>query len=335
MPLPEGQRVEVLAEFPAEQAGELVGWSHFEINERDVIFGAIAYARVGDEGARFSLVVDEDGSQYRNNDSITGFNRTVELGFNAIAAQDDLAAQVYLDGIRSPHLIPADDSTYRGDDLPFGTRLFLGPEVAKGEWSVGEDAILETIKRQMRAEDINWLYSMVYYNLAYLADEADILADPDMSMETSEVSAQATDYVDALRRVQAEDQTMARDLTVFGNVTPDKIPSAFAASRRKVGEIERGLAAKQKVSAVNSWQLPVGFRPSGRTWPYMDPTEADEDRAFGRELTDLRKKDTTSASVELEKELAEIRHRITRANALSDRLGALASREIAKAKELS
>lgn len=56
--------------------------------------------------------------------------------------------------------------------------------------------------------------------------------------------------------------------------------------------------------------LPAGFRPSGRSYPYMGAHPGDDERNFGQELVALKNKDVGPADYQLGAEVKELRARL-------------------------
>jgi hypothetical protein len=304
-------------------AGELVGWVDLELDEDNVLQGSVSYARIAAGGALYSRQIDKDkGRVLYSDDNIKGFESTVELEFFSLKGADYQSSPGKSPGIWGANFRPRDGK--------FGSSLSTRPEKGRGKWVVGEDYILPTIREQLAKHVHESIYPNVYYDLAYMAEEENVLADPSMSDRTHREKQFAEVYHRGLKKIRDLDRDMVRNLTAFTELKPAEIPEAFATSRREVGKTELTLLKTIGESTLQGWTLRVGYRPSGRTWPYMDPEAKDEQAAFGRELSELKERNVTPASHELKREIEELEGRLNRAGYLVARLGVLASKEATK-----
>jgi hypothetical protein len=109
-----------------------------------------------------------------------------------------------------------------------------------------------------------------------------------------------------------EDIVMRNNLTVMGAIPAAQIPGAFVRSRRQVGSAEQAIAgARGSLLSYIGIYLPIDSKSveGSRSWPYMDASETDEDRAFGRELDCLKEGSVNIPAREVERELRELKGR--------------------------
>jgi hypothetical protein len=333
----------VVKEFGPEQAGQRVGWVHankYEGEHLDLVEVGMAVATVGDDGAVVSYLDYKDGKKCYTSDSIRGF----------LAAT---ALQVVL---------PAEDANLNDlsqiDYMSSGPRVF-GPSFKVGEvfaglspmysvYTIGDDSLqwaegddfATTIKTVMGAHGLAQAYPAVYLALNNSILHADLrptddsstapVVDREMNTITTTEQSEAALILNRLLTARAVDELSLSRLTMFSGTSAQEGPDRFAEARRTVSKLESEIT-QSAGRMLFKWGtfLPIGFRPGGRTWPYMDPMVADESVAFGRELEGLRNGDVSTARYELEYELKELDKRYEYAKKGFQVLEALITAEIA------
>lgn len=313
----------IIQEYSAEQAGELVGWVNvIEKEESELVIASVAYARISPEGAKYSYI-SREGEQLLHPDSIKGFDDSTEL--RVVARGKEVLETRSL-------TIPAYEGRYRllSQKHSFGSSFYNedGRPHDGGVWALSNENILGAIKQQLVNHKVGELYPVIYYNLAQAAKIDMLLADPSMHTQTDRALHGARSYEAKLAWVQAADKAMMTDLTIFGSTKPKDIPERFRVSRRNIATWETELRQQRADMTESDWYRPIGFRPNGRSWPYMDPEATDEEQAFGKELWALQQQDTGPARHELGRELKEVGERLINAGEITAHLAALATREV-------
>jgi hypothetical protein len=303
---------EILFEAKQEHAGEVVGWTHAEVNSDTELTRVVAgFARIGNEGAEYSYLSGEQDNILTHEGSVRGFVGATAV---SVCGRRDEIAEIRV--LESPILLEQ-----KGTFLAYG---FPGERPAKGEgvWAMGEAALIQTIKDELARVDADFFYPAVYYNLAVLTDEP--IAEYAMNSQTQKILTRAYGQVQGLDTIKNIDATMKHDLTIFGAVPADEVPEAFAESRRKVSAIERELLTDLPAYA-HRWFASLA---EVRTWPYMDPLAADERVAFGNELSALREHSIGPADYELRREIVAAEARLKQAHRLIQSLSRLVEREM-------
>lgn len=328
-------------EFGPELAGERVGWVAFTKPENpelahvavDVVVGT-----VDDGGARYGYFETEEGERLYSGKTSEGLIAVTAL--RMLAHRDEP-----FDEFRSGLWIGVPE---RRNDISsvvaHGVGGSNGPEEEAKRWADSQTSLLQTIRDGLTEHGVADNYPGVYYGLNTKAGQyalkqdasRDIagllLADPDMSEMTHQQVKASAQIGRLLTEIRAYDHLMLRQLTVFGDASADLVPTYFRASRRQVADKERATQTMADQLVIQSAAyLPVGSRPYGRTWPYMDPMEADEDKAFGRELRELEAgKDIDVTYRELQREIGEVEMRLDHARRGHAVLLALSQAEAAK-----
>lgn len=312
-----GIETKALFEASEEHAGEMVGYVNaHKLEESDTFRFVVGHATVGENGAFYGTQFSSEGEQF--SDVSRGF-----VGATAISLYANNPDRIEITSVQSPF----HNKGYRQQEY---TDIFLSffpkekPAEGVGEWALTDAGIVDAIKRRLEELDMLAVYPAIYYDLAVLATKP--LADPTMASQTLEIRAHVDKMAGKLKEMSDEDKGMLENLTVFGNIPALELPEAFVRSREKVGITERTLN-KDVPRFAHGWIPSVGFRPSGRTWPYMDPECADADRSYGWVLQTLRNKDVTLAEGELKKEVDELRLRDSYAERTLLCLRELAARE--------
>jgi hypothetical protein len=331
-----------IIEYPAEQAGERVGWaSVHDLGPDNPYFGInVVAASVGPDGARYEDSWDRNHDRLlREPEHISGF---VAVSGLFLAVPKKMGGPLDL---RTAHFEYAHKDA---DGLPILHHgPWRSPDVSPQEdqkrWAGNGQDLLETIKDSFAESGVRHHYPRVYYMLnnvigheryhqASSARDTDpsqlLLPDNGMAETTRDQAATSLEVLTNLEAVLDEDTLMKRRLTVLSDIPVAEIPATFRSSRLHVAGLEvRAREHADRLFAPQSTFLPVGFRPDGRTWPYMNPTETDEDISFGSELKMLEQQQIDPAYSELDLEITEVRHRIVFARQGNNLLSLLHSLE--------
>lgn len=295
--------------FDSEQAGELVAWVGVASPSDSFDSVSVALARVSDEGASYT-VYKYPGDEETSHSASEGFedNATVRIVSRTAGQEHEVVDERILANANEKNVAGA---RHAGSialvDYP---DLFPGHTIEHGEWHVGASAIVEGVKNTIEQRSLGWMYSNIYYVLAYASDNDALLADPAMNEATLKEREHAARVKALLEASRRTDTVMMQNLTVFGEYTPGAIPEEFINMRREVAAIEAFISEVRSKAYLAKAVPSVGFRPNGRTWPYMDPIAKDESKAFGRELDGLRNKSIEPANNELSLEIGELDKRI-------------------------
>lgn len=344
-----------VASFGPEQAGQIVGWSSVSELPREhaepYYVAMLVAAVVGEEGAELKEHrYEKDGkiSSAYSPECAKGF-----LEVSGIAVT--FVEETPFEGVADISFVN-DTVEHRST----AATLLYGPSVVSShdfsdvphEWLQGSDEILGRLKSNLAAVDRTDYYQSIYYNynarvgrdlslrgsLEATAVEPSrnlpILADPEQHQVTAR-QAEVADIIASLLSSGLIEDAKTLDF-ISSNLSIDvvKWPSKFTSSRRKIAKYEQNiLTAEDELIADGTIHLEVGSRPYGRTWPYMDPLVADEDRAFGQELAALRQGNSANTKYQLEKELKELKMRLNYARAGHASLTLLADAEQQVAKD--
>lgn len=323
----------VVQQFPEEAAGEMVGWVHVDrtVDEHATrVHAAIAVARVGEQGAMYAYEeVDRPGrDEPYEIPHVEGFGPSVEL---VVSGQPGVKESIAPQPLKVPRWIH-----HRRSEDYFGDGFYPEdlPAPEKGVWALGSQNILNALKNELNARQAMWLYPAIYYTLAQLAPDDEQLADPAMRGMT-EVEARLADYrYRKLLGVQKVDADIAGRLDNYSAADHAAIVRDFVTARCQAANLEQEASEILTFSAFSSARLylPVGHGKGGRTWPYMDASERDEEKAFGRELAALRGRNYGFVRREVREELGELRYRIENAREIVVRLALLNEKETALAE---
>lgn len=291
------------------EGGSTIAWSTTYTKSPewggDIVAANIAVARASEIGAIIEYFDHDTGQEFHRHFEIEGLVGAVAL--RALIARNDSgveqaedspvearlaiggeASEVFVKGYRAPNGIKAFDER----------RLFDDPQEMFG-----------SLRSELGSENSS-LFSIIYYGYNILAngsDEWDIPLIPlaVMAEETSSQHRVVENILETYHEINREDQNMLRSLT-----SPDAA-ELFVGSRRSVAKLESDVAALADEQAYLSMAYrPTGFRPGGRTWPYMNAMAKEEKSAFETELHELLGGDTLIPRRELESELAELDRRI-------------------------
>ena len=308
-------------EFSPELAGNRVGWTSVEElpSNAEAVGVNVVVATVSEGGAKLGyhpLEGEESGRAYSNK-SHEGFVAVSGLFMifaheNSGPLSRDFQYRTNQSSGDAGHILLTGGSGYPD----------LVPDEDSLEWCDNADELLAHLKDGLTSKDIQEAYPYVYYLLNGLmgheqsrsrAESRDMdpaklfVVDSAMHDATDEQAKLAYGIVSKLDRVHDEDTLMRQRLSVFSDVPAADIPMTFQASRRSVAEREKSIReSAAKLYAPQLVYLSIGFRPNGRTWPYMDPESEDEIKAFGMELRCLQDKNTAHPIRELDREIAEL-----------------------------
>ncbi len=315
----------VTKEYPADLAGERVGWTSVEeINDNPDLVGVnVVVATVGTQGAKH-------GYHQHEGESERLYSSRSDEGFVAVAG---LFVMISREKGIDPH-----GSTYfraeerRGEGA--GSILLNGgsgyhdfvPEDDAKSWADSATELLGLLKDGLARKDVADHYPTVYYYLNGMQGHDGyrsrnslrdsnpqelFLADSTMAKTTKKQVAAVNGVVTSLEGVKTEDERMKQRLTVFSDIPAGDVSDAFVKSRQTVAAYEQAvLAALPNMYASPLVYLPIGFRPSGRSWPYMDAVARTEQEAFGIELSALQSGQTGRVNHELDRETKELEHRL-------------------------
>ena len=174
------RKQKIVKEFPAEMAGERVGWTSMrsEVREDDLLLRIDGgYATVADEGAAVTFTETEDGELlYSRGELLQGFVNA--CAWNFIAIKRDVATSWDASNIKT-HPEVNITGYAKDSDIHGGENLFAGMErgehhvdlddEASVEWSIGSDEIVACIKRRLEFHQARELYTPIYLSINGLA----------------------------------------------------------------------------------------------------------------------------------------------------------------------
>lgn len=338
---------EKVMEFSSELEGKRVGWvSVRELAGREdseKMWGVdVVSATVGGEGSelyREVLAVGDDIRRYPRQMgflAISGMSATLIRGRNT---PDSFKSYTDCDNARGS----GDGGAALLDNGISHKAQNLSDDEKK--WAVGPEGIVSLIKAGMASFDIADQYPQVYYYLNGtigvmgrqgfngqgsvdgLALRDLLLPDKEMIDKTREQILCANLIRNTLEHSLVEDDLMKRDLTVFSEKPASAILETFSESRGYAAELEANIADLSLKMAIGQLAcLPIGFRPDGRSWPYIDASAPDGIGPFNPSRH-LAGEDIWPLARELEREESELAKRIEYASNGLSRLSALASAE--------
>jgi len=336
---------EIEKEYSADKIGQRVGWVRVNtqvLHDQELIGVDIVAATVtGDEGALF-------GSQ-----SYVGsaYARPIEQGFSAVTAFSALFGKdSSLEGYESNlHYGSKEIPRFYGHTETSGMLLDRGTgemgsfdTLAEKQWAESGSELLDTLRQLLSDADFAEIYPKLYYwmngmigtgiPLGRRVSRLDdiqmselLLTDPSMHQETLAQYAHSQAIAEHLEENLRDDTTMLNNLTIFSEIPSKDIPDAFATSRERARELHvRSLEHVGKLAVKRLVYAPVGIK---RSWPYMDASVADADKAYGQELAGLKQQSVRSAEYELEREVKELIYRHDYAADAAYRFNFLADQE--------
>jgi len=195
------------------------------------------------------------------------------------------------------------------------------------KWFVGKTSLLESVRLDLIQTDREELYPYFYYNLnghsaQSIKDKSSdtssseyeefLFPDPKMQEQTAQIFLDAKDSEVRLEMAYLADRKMVRNLSVFGDAKPEDIPRLFEKYRINQAIFEQDLIQKSITPFGRYYFLPVGVV---RSWPYMDASEPDNDKAFGLELRDLKNREVDLTLSQIKYEMKELEKRRLHAQA--------------------
>lgn len=326
------QKREIEQAFSAEQKGDRVGWVRVAPIENST-FAAIDIVTtsvVGDEGAEFGAV-----RLRHNDDEVESLPFPYQVGFGYTAAfsailSPERTRQEEFNLMYTPQDHKIAGSSYgtgRAEELlahgTADTRRY--EQNAEKVWTKNPAELLDTLQQLLADVALGSAYQSLYYwmngaigreqpNTSSLhgADMRRLLMpDANMNYRTREDTAHMSAMNTALLRSVTNDVRMRSKLLQPSNEAAVLL-DAFVHSRDRAADLEREIGAEAEKLAVKRLAfLPTGQGRSGRTWPYMDASESDADKAYGLELRDLRAGSANRAVHEIDEEVKELEARRT------------------------
>lgn len=318
---------DVLKEYSGDKVGARVGWVLVEGSDRnpDILDIHLGAGTVGNSGAQFGVEHIVFGDE---TESTTLFSES----FVACVGLSAYLSRKNGPGPGTYHL-RAEELSMRGRNaFAYGGLVEEDTEakVTERKWAETPAELCDLLRAELAHNGAGQHFASLYYTLnAYLAHEhfrrlhniegtpleQFFVADPGMKKRTRAEIDSANVYRSQLTSEQEEDLLMRQRLTVFSDIPAVRIPEVFVASRQKVAELEKkAKAVVSNMAASQGVYLPVGFRPSGRTWPYMDPEAKTREEQYGRELNGLLGGRPAQADNELNREIDELTKRIDHAD---------------------
>jgi hypothetical protein len=330
-------------EFSADDAGKRVGW--VSLSERETVPGKsfcfvdVVTATVGEGGAWEGYIEVNDKKSEPNRYPDTA-------GFIAVSGISAILSSRANGGA----LIPEEEAlTYYPDNKGKSSIISKGagrhfPEEIIKKWVDCPERVLDLLKEGLTSHGLDDKYAMLYYWLngtiartnrgstidpvfgQYNASDL-LIPDKTMAEQTQEQMSHTQGVVDALSQSIDNDKMMKKRLTIFSDITEAQVPEVYSGSRLTANELERKIGGHvSKMLVKRLVYLPIGFRPDGRTWPYMDAS-AENDGAFGQQLADLKRGNVDFANHELDLEIKELIARLEYATQGNNRFQEIATAE--------
>jgi hypothetical protein len=186
--------------------------------------------------------------------------------------------------------------------------------------------VLSVMKKTLEDHQLGELYRPLYYQLntalghrglrsalGCYGGAMPLLADPEFSKETADLIEKAKEVESGLAAQLELDDAMQK---ILNDASIADTVEAFPGSRQAVGECERAIQdLTEGRPQADIFFLPIGYRPQGRSWPYMDAGARDDQSHYGHELAILKKDDSGRGIVmgEIEREVGELHGRIEHA----------------------
>lgn len=316
-------------EFGPELAGHRVGRVRTQTKERDdgetIVNIDVATALVGTGGAQVTHIELEDGKEAYHAQSTKGFAVASAVSLTALRGETDIhPAQWHLVSSRlypnaldkrpeAGHILRSGaDSIHEGDilDITWFNTPAEGLEALRFALSFGKmesqfDRFYFNLNHgllhpALRPDD----YDRLYLNSGYY-DNA--MASRRMHEATKEELAKATQVSAFMAAQFSENLRIGQEIE---QADPKQIANEFTRSRRNAHRIEMDL--KEVAGSMvepGAVYLSVDFH-GGRSWPYMDASNANEQQAFGREHVNLVTGSNRAAVVALESEHSDLGRRL-------------------------
>ena len=310
-------------EFSPDLAGQRVGWVTAQEDpdptRNDLVHVTVAVGTVDVEGAKYTYA-DMGSSRGHHLDSSPGIINAFSVG-TLVSKQEGI----------HPGNFRVERQSQRGG---VGALMIDGanfnPDLTAEQnkhWADGSLELARAISGAMDSTGVGSHYPTLYYQMNTAMCHNGILkvaghppeynpgplliADPGMAEETQRQAELAERASAELIAGITEDESMMGCLTIFSDKPASEIPEVFVASRRRLEEYEANLAKlAEQLTVSGQVYLPAGFRPSGRSYPYMGAHPGDDERNFGRELAALNNKDVGPVNYQLVAEVKELRARL-------------------------
>lgn len=344
------RNIERVVTFGPEMAGERVGWvSSGRVRGDDDENGRpwslnLVTATVSQNGAWFGY------ETLQNPDGEKSLPIATQYGFLAVSAISTILASKephdWQDEFNLSYLQESDRGRDKDQLLDRGVNRGLYVDEDEGaDWARNKAELLELLKGKLADSGFKDRYPQLYYWLngsvarfdnyggnpfaGFSLDEL-LLPDKSMKKKTADQIMHADGVVETLTRMAAHDDKMRKRLTVFSDIPKETVPDRFIDNRNYAAGGEKVIQEHITHLAVRQLvYLPIGFRPNGRTWPYMDASEPDAEKAYGRELAGLKRGDIEPADFELKREITELEKRRQYADQGLQRLNQLSQSEAA------
>lgn len=324
------RNIERVATFGPEMAGERVGWVSTgrvrgDDNENGRPFSLnLVTATVSQNGAWFGY------ETLQNPDGEKSLPIATQYGFLAVSAISTVLATKenhdWHEDFNLSYLQESDRGRDKVQLLDRGvSRGLHTDEDEVVDWAKNKAELLELLRGKLTDSGFKERYAQLYYWLngsiarfdnyggnPFASFELHELLVPDKSMKkkTADQIMHADRVVKTLTYMVDHDDKMRKRLTVFSDIPKETVPGRFIDNRNYAAGGEEVIQEHISQLAVRQLvYLPIGFRPNGRTWPYMDASVPDEEKAYGRELAGLKQGDIEPADFELKREIAELEKR--------------------------
>jgi hypothetical protein len=321
-----GGELHVTHEFPPD---ELVGWVQVRVEdqatENPLVIASIAYGRTSEEGATAALEIGHSPDDLRRIPLIDGIGPSPALAAKVRLGKPNTLAAV-------KHFNPARNGNELDGEIGEAFCLPDRPWPQPGNWAVGNDQIIGTLKEGLAGHGAEGLYPVMYYLLAQMCREQDQLVDPTMH-EMTLIEKALMDYrYRELLKAQSLDLQLKDRLDNYSASEHSSIMNDFITSRQTVALTEANAAEAAKLSTYNNGYMcqPVGFGHGHRRPPFMDARARTDKEAFGRELTKLANHDYGDTITEVVRELTELYFRVENAANVLGRVSLLADKEQVK-----
>jgi hypothetical protein len=336
----------VIKEFPEGEPGQRIGWTAVSEAENGWSIIDVATATLLGKGAAIGAILSDDSeiAPKGRSGGLTDISR-----FQVFAHPEDAVFAAHKShlfdhvgpttvNLLGQHLTDSD----LGSAFTPIPALARGPqyklqgssEILEAKWADSAAELIGLIKQTLTEHDLMEKYPFLYYfvNSAVSGRHSDtrdlLLPDAAMHGTTLEQYEAAHGVESALAASSTNDKSMLRNLTVFGEIPADEIPDEFRQSRQRAHgyeqEVQDGVS---RLEFPRSVYLPIGFRPEGRSWPYMDAGNEKDETTQGI-IGDLKEKKIDWARTELQREVRELRERHEYAQEGAQRLEALSVAEL-------
>ena len=170
---------------------------------------------------------------------------------------------------------------------------FQDDDLQNKQWVDDSKDILDLLKNGLQDHGLEDRYNMLYYwlngsiahgNIGYIHDknfdchtvQELLLPDKDMIQTTKEQILHAEGIVDALEQSINNDRSMRNRLADL-SCSFLQVPELYLDSRQTAYGLEEKIGKHVLELVVRRLiYLPIGFRPSGRSWPYLDASSPND-----------------------------------------------------------